>query len=178
MQAVSYAADRFSDPWSYSTRSGSNLRFTLSYRDVEDLLAERGLDVSYETIRRWVLKFGRIYASNLRRRRPRPCTQWHLDEMVVMQWPPPLESCGVVDAEVEVLDMLVQPRRNKAAAVKLLGSMRCGTTTSCMFSVRYARWPSRRLAAMMMPRLSRQLSANCLMGALSRFGKVAASSPR
>ena len=47
------------------------LRFTLSYRDVEDLLAERGLDISYETIRRWVLKFGLLYARNLRRRRPR-----------------------------------------------------------------------------------------------------------
>jgi len=48
------------------------LRFTLSYRDVEDLLAERGLDVSYETVRRWVLKFGPMIARNLRRGRPRP----------------------------------------------------------------------------------------------------------
>ena len=59
------------------------LRFTLSYRDVEELLAERGLDVSYETIRRWVLKFGLQFARNLRARRPRPSGQWHLDEMVV-----------------------------------------------------------------------------------------------
>src|SRR5271166_4337864 len=48
------------------------VRFTLSYRDVEDLLAERGLDVSYETVRRWVLKFGPLFARELRRRRPRP----------------------------------------------------------------------------------------------------------
>ena len=48
------------------------LRFTLSFRDVEDLLAERGLDVSYETIRRWVLKFGPWFAKELRRRRHRP----------------------------------------------------------------------------------------------------------
>ena len=47
------------------------LRFTLSYRDVEDLLAERGLDISYETIRSWVLKFGPVIARRLRRRRPR-----------------------------------------------------------------------------------------------------------
>ena len=59
------------------------LRFTLSYRDVEELLAERGLDISYETVRRWVLKFGPAIARRLRRRRPRPSDRWHLDEMVV-----------------------------------------------------------------------------------------------
>src|ERR1700682_6677146 len=59
------------------------LRFTLSYRDVEDLLAERGLEVSYETVRRWVLKFGPVIARRLRRSRPRPSNRWHLDEMVV-----------------------------------------------------------------------------------------------
>jgi transposase-like protein len=59
------------------------VRFTLSYRDVEELLAERGLDVSYETIRRWVLKFGPAIARHLRRRRPQPTGHWHLDEMVV-----------------------------------------------------------------------------------------------
>ena len=59
------------------------LRFTLSYRDVEELLAERGLDISYETVRRWVLKFGPAIARRLRQRRPRPSNRWHLDEMVV-----------------------------------------------------------------------------------------------
>ena len=59
------------------------LRFTLSYRDVEELLAERGLDLSYETVRRWVLKFGPAIARQLRQRRPRPSDRWHLDEMVV-----------------------------------------------------------------------------------------------
>src|ERR1700751_3752708 len=56
------------------------LRFTLSYRDVEELLAERGLDISYETVRRWVLKFGPAIARRLRQRRPRPSDHWHLDE--------------------------------------------------------------------------------------------------
>jgi hypothetical protein len=60
------------------------VRFTLSYRDVEDLLAERGLDVSYESVRRWVLKFGPMFARELRRRRPRPTSRWHLDEMAVI----------------------------------------------------------------------------------------------
>ena len=62
---------------------GLYLRFTLSYRDVEDLLAERGLDISYETVRSWVLKFEPVIARRLRRRRPRPSNRWHLDEMVV-----------------------------------------------------------------------------------------------
>src|SRR5271169_373027 len=58
-------------------------RFTLSFRDVEGLLAERGLDVSYETVRRWVLKFGPLIARKQRQVRPCPSARWHLDEMVV-----------------------------------------------------------------------------------------------
>ena len=59
------------------------LRFTLSYRNVKDLLAEWGLNVSYETIRRWVGKFGPAIARNLRQLRCRPSPRWHLEEMVV-----------------------------------------------------------------------------------------------
>ena len=59
------------------------LRFTLSLRDIEDLLAERGIDVTYETVRRWVLKFGPAIARNLRGRRPKPSPRWHIDEMVI-----------------------------------------------------------------------------------------------
>src|ERR687898_77608 len=83
MQPVSYARHHFPPDvirravWLY-------LRFTLSYRDVEELLAERGLDVSYETTRRWVLKFGPAFARNLRRLRSRPTGRWHLDEMVIL----------------------------------------------------------------------------------------------
>jgi transposase-like protein len=55
------------------------LRFTLSYRDVEELLAERALGISYETVRRWVHKFGPTFAHTLRRQRPRPSDRWHLD---------------------------------------------------------------------------------------------------
>ena len=82
MVLLSYRRHRFPAPiiqhaiWLY-------LRFTLSYRDVEELLAERGLDLSYETVRRWVLKFGPAIARQLRQRRPRPSDRWHLDEMVV-----------------------------------------------------------------------------------------------
>jgi len=83
MQPISYARHQFPPEiirqavWLY-------LRFTLSYRDVEELLAERDLEVSYDTIRRWVLKFGPSFARNLRRLRPRPTGTWHLDDVVVL----------------------------------------------------------------------------------------------
>ena len=96
------------------------LRFTLSYRDVEDLLAERGLDVSYETVRRWVLKFGPLFARELRCRRPRPTSRWHLDEMAVVISGRQFWLWRAVDDEGEVLDLLVQRRRDKAAAMKLM----------------------------------------------------------
>jgi transposase-like protein len=96
------------------------VRFTLSYRDVEDLLAERGLNVSYETVRRWVLKFGPLFARKLRYRRPRPTAQWHLDEMAVMIAGRKFWLWRAVDDEDEVLDLLVQRRRDNAAAEKLM----------------------------------------------------------
>jgi putative transposase len=96
------------------------LRFTLSFRDVEDLLAERGLDVSYETIRRWVLKFGPLFARELRRRRHRPTSQWHLDEMAVLIAGRRFWLWRAVDDEGEVLDLLVQRRRDARAAAKLM----------------------------------------------------------
>ncbi len=95
-------------------------RFTLSYRDVEELLAERGLDISYETVRRWVLKFGPAIARRLRQRRPRPSDRWHLDEMVVRIAGERMYLWRAVDHEGEVLEILVQRRRNRSAAVKLM----------------------------------------------------------
>src|SRR3712207_6333983 len=80
------------------------LRFTLSYRDVEALLAERGLDISYETIRRWVLKFGPAIARRLRRRRPKPSPRWLLDEMAVRIGGEQMYLWRAVDDEGEVLD--------------------------------------------------------------------------
>src|SRR5215468_506549 len=94
------------------------LRFTLSYRDVEELLAERGLDFSYETVRRWVLKFGPAIARRLRQRRPRPSNRWHLDEMVVRIAGERMYLWRAVDHEV--LDMLVQRRRDSRAALRLM----------------------------------------------------------
>ena len=96
------------------------LRFTLSFRDVEDLLAERGITVSYETVRRWVNHFGPKIAADLRKRRPKPYTTWHLDEVYLKIDGRMAYLWRAVDAEGEVLDVLVQAKRNKPAALKLM----------------------------------------------------------
>jgi len=95
-------------------------RFTLSLRDVEELLAERGLDVSYETVRRWFLKFGSAAAANLRRMRPKPSNHWHLDEMVVVIRGRRYWLWRAVDNEGEVLDFLIQSKRDTKAAANLM----------------------------------------------------------
>ena len=119
MKPVSFARHRFPPDvirqvvWLY-------FRFTLSFRDVEDLMAQRGIDLSYETIRMWTRKFGRLFAHNLRKSRPAPSARWHLDEMVVRIGGKRMYLWRAVDDEGEVLDMLVRKRRNRAAAFKLL----------------------------------------------------------
>ena len=119
MTPISYARHQFPPAiiqhaiWLY-------LRFALSYRDVEELLAERGVEVSYETVRRWVLKFGPAIAGNLRGFRPKPSPRWHLDEMVIRVSGRLMYLWRAVDAEGEVLKVLVQRRRDKAAALKVM----------------------------------------------------------
>lgn len=93
-------------------------KFTLSFRDVEEILTERGLDVSYETIRRWFLKFGSVIAANLRRTRPKPSDHWHLDEMVIVIQRKRYWLWRAVDNEGEALDFLVQSKRDAKAAGK------------------------------------------------------------
>lgn len=95
-------------------------RFSLSYRDVEDLLAERGIDVSYETIRRWAEKFGKSYARRLRCIRPKPSATWHIDEVFLKIGGKQFYLWRAVDDEGEVLNILLQSRRNTAAASKFL----------------------------------------------------------
>ena len=119
MKQISYSRHRFPGSiiqhavWLY-------FRFPLSFRDVEDMLAERGIDVSYESVRRWSVKFGLAYACKLRRSRPRPSGRWHLDEMFVSINGKRMYLWRAVDSEGEVLDILVQSRRNKRAALKLM----------------------------------------------------------
>ena len=107
--------------WSY-------FRFPLSLRDVEDLLAARGIIVSYETIRKWVGKFGTKYAASIRRDRPAPSDKWHLDEVVIpirgrkfRLWRAidsngPLIAASSDCRATDVFDILVQSRRNTRAA--------------------------------------------------------------
>ena len=119
MKQISYRRHRFPSSiiqhavWLY-------FRFPLSYRDVEDMLAERGIDVSYESVRRWSVKFGLGYARTLRRLRPRPDGSWHLDEVFVLINGKRMYLWRAVDNEGEVLDILVQRRRDKRAALKLM----------------------------------------------------------
>jgi len=119
MQEISYARHRF-PPLMIQHAVWLYFRFPLSFRDVEELLAERGIDVSYETIRRWTLKFGLAYARKLRRLRPRTDGRWHLDEMFASINGKRMYLWRAVDSEGEVLDILVQARRNKKAALKLM----------------------------------------------------------
>ncbi len=93
-------------------------RFSLSFRDVEELLAQRGVAASYETVRQWCLKFGQTYANELRRRRPRCGDMWHLDEVVLTIRGQKHFLWRAVDQDGNVLDILVQSRRNKQAAKK------------------------------------------------------------
>src|ERR1700759_640190 len=99
-------------------------RFPLGLRMVEELLAARGIIVRHQTVRQWARKFGQQFASQIRRRLPRAGDKWHLDEVV-------LKICGVkhwlwraVDQSGIVLDVLVQRRRDKRAAKRLLRKLR------------------------------------------------------
>src|SRR6202051_704243 len=119
MEKISYAGYRF-PPEIIDQAIWLYLRFTLSLRDVEDLLAERGVAVSYETVRRWVNHFGPMVAADLRKRRLKPHTTWHLDEVYLKIDGRMVYLWRAVDAEGEVLDVLVQAKRNKRAALKLM----------------------------------------------------------
>ena len=90
--------------------------FSLSLRDVETILAARGIMVSYETIREWGLRFGRQFANEPKRRRPRPGDKWHLDEVFIRIGGKQHHLWRAVDQDGHVLDILVQSRRNTRAA--------------------------------------------------------------
>ena len=119
MNKISYSGYRF-PPEIIQQAIWLYLRFTLSLRDVEDLLAERGVAVSYETVRRWVNHFGPMIAADLRKRRLKPHTTWHLDEVYLKIDGRMVYLWRAVDAEGEVLDVLIQSKRNKHAALKLM----------------------------------------------------------
>ena len=118
MTKISYAGYRFPPViiqqaiWLYA-------RFTLSFRDVEDLLAERGIVTFYDTVRRWVNHFGSTIAADLRRRRPMPHSTWHLDQVFIRIDGKLVYLWRAVDAEGEVLDVLVQSKRDKRGGTEI-----------------------------------------------------------
>ena len=98
-------------------------RFPLSFRDAEDLLAQRGIAVTYETIRRWCRDFGAAYARALRRRRGRMGDTWHVDELFIAVQARRYYLWRAVDEDGDLLDILVQARRNRRAAVRFFRRM-------------------------------------------------------
>jgi len=118
-QNISYKRHRFPPQiiaqvvWLYA-------RFNFSLREVEELMLERGVDVSYETIRRWVTKFGPLISRTLRRRQPRPGDVWHLDEVVVKIAGRSFWLWRAVDQHGVVLEEILQSKRDKRATKRLL----------------------------------------------------------
>lgn len=98
-------------------------RLNLSFRDVEELMAERGVELSYETIRRWVDKFGTTYAKRIKSRSERSSPVWHLDEVYTKINGKMVYLWRAVDDEGTVLDVVVQRRRNTKAALRLLSKL-------------------------------------------------------
>jgi putative transposase len=119
MTRISYKRHRF-PPVVIQHAVWPYFRFTLSFRDVEEMLAQRGIEVSYETVRCWTLKFGPKIAANLRRRKAPASPRWHLDEMVSTIAGERVYIWRAVDDEGEVLDMVVQKQRDTGAALRLM----------------------------------------------------------
>jgi putative transposase len=103
-------------------------RFCLSYRDVEELMAERGVILTYEAVRYWCRKFGQTYANQVRRRRPRPGDKWHLDEVFLTIHGERHYLWRAVDQDGNILDILVQRRRDKQAAKRFFRRLLKGLT--------------------------------------------------
>ena len=122
-QSASYHGYRF-PPDVISHAVWLYYRFCLSFRDAEDLLAQRGVTVTYETIRQWCQRFGPVYARQLRRRRGRMGDTWHLDEVFVTIQGRQQYLWRAVDEDGDVLDILVQSHRNRRAAVRFFRKLR------------------------------------------------------
>ena len=101
-------------------------RFPLSFREVEEMMLERGVVVSHETIRQWCYRFGQTYANELRRRRPRPGDKWHLDEVFITINGTCHYLWRAVDQDGNVLDLLVTSRRDTTAATRFFRRLLTG----------------------------------------------------
>jgi putative transposase len=101
-------------------------RFSLSFRDVEEMMLQRGIVVSHETVRQWCAKFGQTYANALRRRRARPGDTWHLDEVFLTINGQRQYLWRAVDQDGTVLDILVTSRRDAKAATRFFRTLLTG----------------------------------------------------
>jgi len=95
-------------------------RFALSYRNIEEMMAKRGVPVTYETVREWCQKFGSVYAARLKKKRVRFGAKWHLDEVFLKMNGVQHYLWRAVDQNGVVIDILVQPRRDRWAALRFL----------------------------------------------------------
>jgi transposase-like protein len=159
-------------------------RFPLSYRDVEEILFERGIDVTHEAIRQWCLKFGQDYANQLKHRRAQPGDKWHLDEVFLTINGKRHYLWRAVDQDDNVLDILVQSRRNKQAAKKFFRKLLKGlqyvprviiTDKLKGFVHRYDTKPKRRLFEVLK---SQGMQANQQLTFLSDGGDTVRQLPR
>jgi putative transposase len=118
--------------------------FCLSYRDVEDLFAERGIVVSYETIRKWCRKFGHACARRLRQRRAQPGDVWHVDELFIKIRGKTHYLYRAVDQHGAILEIQVQKRRNKAAAIRFFRTLlrRCQYTPRILITDKLRSYPA------------------------------------
>ena len=98
-------------------------RFSLSYRDVSDLLIERGIVVSHQTVKEWNMRFGSLFSDEIKRRRRRPSRRWHVDEMHCKIAGKKHHLWRAVDSDGVVLDVFVSKRRNKKAAQKFFSRL-------------------------------------------------------
>ncbi len=119
-------------------------RFPLSLRMVEEMLAARGIIISHETVRQWARKFGQAFANQARRRLPRPGDKWHLDEVVITIAGKKHWLWRAVDQTGIVLDVLVQSRRDKRAAKRLLRKLlkKQGRPPRVMITDKLASYPA------------------------------------
>jgi putative transposase len=139
----SYAGHRF-PPEVISHAVWLYFRFPLGLRMVEELLAARGILVSHETVRQWARKFGQALANRIRRRLPCPGDKWHLDEVVITIAGKKHWLWRAVDQDGVVLDVLVQSRRDKRAAKRLLRKLlkRQGRAPRVMVTDKLASYPA------------------------------------
>jgi putative transposase len=95
-------------------------RFNISYRDIEEMLRYRGILVSYETVRTWSNKFGKSFADVIKKKEPKPTDKWHLDEMIIKMNGVKFILWRAVDSNGHELDVFLQKRKNKKAAIRFL----------------------------------------------------------